>query len=436
MRSVSITNCRKLILLSSIFLVKYGAVSAQENSPYSRYGLGDIVPGQNIVNRAMGGAAASYYDPVTVNFVNPASYARLKYTTFDVGLDYTGRTLKATNPVRTLNSGYLIPSYIQVGFPLSKKNNWGMNIGMRPLTRINYELQQVTRLPGIDSALTSFSGQGGSYQAYIGTGIGSKHFTVGVNAGYAFGSKNYVTERVLINDSVLYEKGKWADSTFFGGFFVHAGAQYSTRIGKNLSLKLGAFAQFKNALNASRKIIRESFEYTSSSGEIQKDSVYISDDNRGKIIVPATYGAGITIEKDLTWSVSAEYSLSQWSDYRYYDQKDQVKDSWIFRLGGSLIPNYKSTSYWAQVQYRAGFYMGPDYISVNKNLPVYAITFGASFPVRKYGYSLYSGQYTSINTAFEIGARGNKNNSLRENFYRISIGLSLSDIWFIKRTYQ
>src|SRR5574338_693338 len=144
MRSVSITNCRKLILLSSIFLVKYGAVSAQENSPYSRYGLGDIVPGQNIVNRAMGGAAASYYDPVTVNFVNPASYARLKYTTFDVGLDYTGRTLKATNPVRTLNSGYLIPSYIQVGFPLSKKNNWGMNIGMRPLTRINYELQQVT----------------------------------------------------------------------------------------------------------------------------------------------------------------------------------------------------------------------------------------------------------------------------------------------------
>lgn len=67
---------------------------------------------------------------------------------------------------------------------------------------------------------------------------------------------------------------------------------------------------------------------------------------------------------------------------------------------------------------------------------MYAFTFGASFPVRKYGYSLYSGQYTTINTSFEIGARGNKNNSLRESFYRISLGLSLSDIWFIKRTYQ
>ena len=436
MRSVSIiTNCRIFFLFSVVLLVKNNA-SAQENSPYSRYGLGDIVPSQNIVNRAMGGASAAYYDPVTVNFINPASYARLKYTTFDVGLDYTGRTLKATNPVRTLHSGYLIPAYIQVGLPLSKKNNWGMNIGLRPLTRINYELQETTRLPGIDSVLTSFSGQGGSYQAYVGTGIGSKHFTVGINAGYSFGSKNYVTERLFINDSVLYQKGKWADSTFFGGIFVHAGAQYSTRISKKLTLKLGGYAQLKNTLNASRDIIRETFEYSTSSGEIQKDSVYISKNNKGKIIVPATYGAGITIEKDLAWSVSAEYSLSQWADYRYYGLEDEVKDSWLFRLGGSVIPNYKSTSYWAQVQYRAGFYIGPDYITVNKNLPAYAVTFGASFPVRKYGYALYSGQYTSVNTAFEIGARGNKSNSLRETFYRISVGLSLSDIWFIKRSYQ
>lgn len=436
MRSVStITNCRIFFLFLVIFSIKNNAL-AQENSPYSRYGLGDLMPGQNIVNRAMGGVTASYYDAVTVNFTNPASYARLKYTTFDVGLDYTVRTLKASDPVRTLNSGYLIPSYVQVGFPLSKKNNWGMNLGLRPSTRINYNLQQTTRLPGIDSVYTSFIGEGGSYQVYMGTGIGSKNFTVGVNAGYAFGSKNYATERLFINDSVLYEKGRWADSTFFGGLFLHAGAQYSTRISKNYMLKLGAFTQLKNSLHASRSIVRETFEYNPSVGEIQKDSIYLSKNNEGKIIIPATYGAGITIEKDYTWSVSAEYSLSQWADYRYYDQPDEVSNNWQFRLGGTVIPNFKSTNYWALVQYRAGFYIGPDYITVNKKLPTYAVTLGASFPVRKYGYNLYSGQYTSINTAFEIGARGNKSNSLRETFYRISIGLSLSDIWFIKRTYQ
>lgn len=437
MRSVSTTtNCGKFLLFSMALLVKFGNVSAQENSPYSRYGLGDIVPSQNIVTRGMGGASAAYYDPVSVNFVNPASYARLKYTTFDIGLDYTGRTLRADNPSRTLRSGYLIPSYIQVGFPLSTKKNWGMNIGIRPMTRINYTLQQNTRLPGIDSVQTTFRGDGGTYQAYIGTGIGSKNFTVGINAGYAFGSKNYITERILLNDTVFYEKGKWADSTHLGGLFIHAGAQYTIKLNKTVSLKLGAYAQFKNSLNATRSIARETFVFTTNTGEVQKDSVYISSNNKGKIVVPATYGFGVAIEKILQWSINAEYSLAQWADYRYYNEKDAVKDTWLFRLGGSLIPNYKSTKYWGQVQYRIGFYVGPDYITVNKNLPMYAVTFGASFPIRKYGYSVYSNQYTSINTSFEIGSRGNKSNSLRENFYRISFGLSLSDIWFNKVKYN
>ena len=264
MQSVSITNCRYFFLFCVVFLIKYNIVLAQENSPYSRYGLGDIVPGQNIVNRAAGGVSAAYYDPATVNFINPASYARLKYTTFDVGLDYTGRTLKTTSPVRTLRSGYLIPSYIQVGFPLSKKANWGMNIGIRPVSRISYQLQENTRLPGIDSIQTNYNGDGGMYQTYIGTGIGSRHFTVGVNAGYAFGNKNYVTERIMMNDTVYYEKGRWSDSTHFGGLFLHAGAQYSTHVSKTVLLKLGAFAQLKSSLSATRSISRETFEYTSS----------------------------------------------------------------------------------------------------------------------------------------------------------------------------
>ena len=33
---------------------------AQENSPYSRYGLGDVSPSQNINNRGMGGISAGF----------------------------------------------------------------------------------------------------------------------------------------------------------------------------------------------------------------------------------------------------------------------------------------------------------------------------------------------------------------------------------------
>ena len=63
------------------------AVFAQENSPQSRYGLGDIVPKANIVSRGMGGIAAGYSDYQSVNFINPASYSNLKTTIFEFALE-------------------------------------------------------------------------------------------------------------------------------------------------------------------------------------------------------------------------------------------------------------------------------------------------------------------------------------------------------------
>ena len=54
-----------------------GVVKAQtENSPYSRYGLGDVLPSQNIMSRGIGGVSAAYADVISVNFQNPASYAK------------------------------------------------------------------------------------------------------------------------------------------------------------------------------------------------------------------------------------------------------------------------------------------------------------------------------------------------------------------------
>ena len=96
MRSVRPTaNAFFFIFLSAFLLLGVHRSQAQENSPYSRYGLGDLIPQQNILNRAMGGISTAYADYSTVNFANPASYAELKITSFDIGLDYNSRTLKA-----------------------------------------------------------------------------------------------------------------------------------------------------------------------------------------------------------------------------------------------------------------------------------------------------------------------------------------------------
>src|SRR5205085_12480434 len=130
---------KKIKLLAVLIVLATSMVNAQtENSPYSRYGLGDYLPSLNIVSRGIGGVSAAYADVISVNFQNPASYARLKRATFDFGLEIDNRTLKAINPPRKSSSTSPNISYIQLGLPLSTKHNWGMNIGLRPVTSINY----------------------------------------------------------------------------------------------------------------------------------------------------------------------------------------------------------------------------------------------------------------------------------------------------------
>ena len=215
------------LFLVSFFLtaLSVSQTYAQENSPYSRYGLGDLIPAQNILSRSMGGLSAAYSDYQAVNFSNPASYTGLKITTLDIGLDYTSRTLRSLNPPKKFTSANLVPSYVQIGLPLSKKREWGMNLGLRPVSRINYEIFTRTRIPNVDSVQYKYVGYGGTYQAYMGMAYGSKTLSVGFNTGYMFGNKEYSTRVSFINDSINYKSTISTDTSNFGGLFLNLGIQ-------------------------------------------------------------------------------------------------------------------------------------------------------------------------------------------------------------------
>jgi hypothetical protein len=109
----------------------------------------------------------------------------------------------------------------------------------------------------------------------------------------------------------------------------------------------------------------------------------------------------------------------------------------MLRAGVQFVPSLFSATggFLGHAIYRAGFYTGKDYVHADGNdLKVTAFTFGAGFRTRK--FNSYTNQSTIINTAFEIGRRGTNVNNVTENFFKFSVGLSLSDIWFIKRKYD
>jgi hypothetical protein len=435
MQSVSSTMFKKISLLGIVWLCVLSVHAQTENSPYSRYGLGDLVPTQNILNRGMGGVSAAYSDFHTVNFINPASYAKLKYTTFDFGLELDNKTLKALDPPRKFSSFSPIISYLQMGIPLSMKKDWGVNVGLRPLTRINYKIERNERVPGVDSLNTLFEGNGGLYEVHAGTGFGLlKHFTIGVNIGYLFGTKNYSTRKTFVPDSsdVFYYQSNHETQANYNGILLNGGIQYAGKVGKSTVLRLGAFGNLQQTLKGTKSTLRETFQYNAAGGIDSIDVALNEKGVKGDVEFPSTYGGGFIFDKPGRWMFGADIVISNWDDYRFFGETDEVQNSWKVNVGGQIIPK-PGKNYLSYVAYRLGAQYGKDYISVDGDLPTWGVTAGASLPMRK---AAYTNQYSMINLGLEYGQRGNSENQVRENFFRFSVGLSLSDLWFVKRKYD
>lgn len=444
-----------------LFTITFSAIRGfcQDNSPYSRYGLGDLVPSTNVNSRSMGGISAGYNDFLSINFNNPASYG--SFQTFreakskklisgrailDLGINFENRTLIEPNSIGKFTASNALFSHLQVGVPLS--SNWGLSFGLRPVSRISYNILNREQLYDpdsglpIDSAITQNQGEGGAYLVSAGTGFRIKNFSFGFNGGYMFGKKDYSARRNIINDTVQYNSGNFQTKTTFGNLYFNAGIQYQVKLDSSTYMTLGAYGNMKQKLNASQDIIRETFFYDQSAGNTRIDSVYESKNIKGKIEYPASFTAGFIIQripqnKRGGWLIGVDFSQSNWKDYRFYGQTDSLRNKWEIRAGGELRPSLDAArkSYFGNVIYRAGFFLGPDYIKVKEKLPVFGASLGLGLPIRNWN-RLSPGQATMINLALEYIKRGNNNNLLKENMFRISFGFSLSDLWFGKKKYD
>jgi hypothetical protein len=174
--------------------------------------------------------------------------------------------------------------------------------------------------------------------------------------------------------------------------------------------------------------------------ELQVDSVLEQTGVEGEIIYPANYTFGFMFDqaagdKTRGWSLGVDYSANQWNDFRFFGQKDMVQNSWEVRVGGQLTPIKRPTRYGQALSWRLGGFVGPDYVSVDNKLPQFGLTFGLGLPVFNYN-RLSPGQYSVINLAFEYSKRGNDQNRIREDLFRLSVGLNFTDLWFGKRKYD
>ncbi|WP_346237564.1 hypothetical protein ABDK00_000600 [Niabella insulamsoli] len=466
MRLVKLTMLRKwersaplALTIPSIFL--FIGASAQDNSPYSRYGLGNQAPTTNISNRGMGGVAAAYNDPYTVNYANPASFSFFSAqqepgsrklnsgrVVFNIGADGQGRTLTDQSAQNKFTSPNLLFSHVMMGLPLRK--NWGMAFGVRPITSINYKIQNSGKLydPNtgnliVDSSTTLYEGQGGAYLGSLGTAVKfktgkSQYLSLGVNAGYMFGSRDYNTRVSLYDDSTAYAAAHYESKTSLGDFYFDAGLQYHFKASDKIYVGLGAYGNWQQEIKTNRNTVAETYTYSTQTGYIPIDTATSTSNIKSSLIYPSSVTGGFVISKlaenEAGWTVGADFTRNNWDQFRFEGARDTaVRSNWQAKIGAEFHPVPKN-NYFSRTAYRIGFFTGPDYIYTRQTkIPVLGISAGLGLPIAN--YSLQSRfQASMINLSFEYIKRGNNTNIIQENLYRLSVGFSLTDLWFGGKT--
>jgi hypothetical protein len=238
---------------------------------------------------------------------------------------------------------------------------------------------------------------------------------------------------------VQYAASNHTTNANFGNLFFTVGTQWLVDLSKTSVLRIGASGNWKQTLNGTQDILRQTYTRNANGQELQIDSVFQQSDIAGNVVYPATYTAGFILDlapgqRTSGWNIGVDYTAGKWNDFRFFGTKDFVQNNWELRAGAQITPSENAIQSGKLKSYRFGFFTGRDYIKVGEDLPVYGVTLGLGLPLRN--YSRLSNQASILNFGLEYTRRGNEKNVVKENLVRVSLGLNFTDFWFGKRKYD
>lgn len=401
-------------------------MNAQDiNSPYSHFGIGILYPGQTSYNAAMGGIGIGLQGNSFINILNPASYSFFDSTAFllqgGILVDFINtRTAELSTHSRNAQLGYLL-----MGFPITR---WlKTSLGLTPYSQVGYLIYEDQLQDSIGRITNEYEASGGINRAHLGLAVQPfKNFSVGANASFLFGPLDY-KQIVDFPDSAYIYSLRVVNNRFVKDFMFELGAQYAARLSPTLTLTTGLVYELPASLNTKRYLLAETFVPALNNIDNIYDTISYYPDQKGTIELPMAFGGGITIEKTNRWKAGMDVYWQKWEDFRSFGLNDSLDNSLRIAAGGQFIPSASATASFAQrTNYRIGFHYNKTYLKLRENqINEFGLTFGTGLPLK----SLQS----MVNVAVEIGQRGTLNDGLiKENYIRISLGLSIYERWFIR----
>lgn len=398
-------------------------------SPFTAIGLGDIYDLSLAHNQGMGGIGLSNGSYWYLNNMNPALLPYNSLTVFSAGLIGEYRNVR-NDQIKESNGGGNL-NYLATAFPV-KPGIWTTSVGLMPYSNVDYQVtsdDQKIDKTNTDVRFTE-EGSGGINQLYWSNGVAlNKRFFVGLKATYLFsGTETKFSNTIQNLEGALpfspteVRRLNVSDFLFSAGLAFNQDSIFNT----NLRLKLGVTYDFESEVNA--KLFR-TWGLELVDQPVLLDT--LSNNVRGDITLPRAFGAGISLNNGLKWTVGIDARMQQWTDYKNFSGNNEgLGDGLKVSFGGEITPDYGSvSSYLKRITYRAGLsFEETPYVVNNHQVKDFGINFGWSLPV---------GRYSSLDMAFKYGKRGDvQETTISENYYKVYLGFNFNDRWFVQRKYD
>ncbi len=423
------------VVIISILIVTQLSVWAQNNtnSPYTRFGYGELADRSFAGGRAMGGIGIGLRSGKQVNPMNPASYSAIDSMTFifDMGIHAQMSWYSDGTNTQTNKNGNL--EYLAMLFPLHKQI--AMSVGVMPYSFVGYTFGEA-KTEGDLTYSEAFVGSGGLNEVYAGLSIDiwKKRLSLGANVGYLFGkidhernvnfpsgsaARNIVNmQRIKVNDVKL-----------------DFGVQYTHPLSARERVTVGAIYSPAKQLNTTSYDILQ-VGSTSSGGFASSDTT-----TNQRFDLPNSYGLGVSYTKDNKLTLGADVLYEGWSSAYFFDQNNSFENRLRLAAGAEYIINIGARNILQRTRYRGGVHYSNSYTQANMTengvtsqhgFKEYGISVGLGLPIRT-GYS-FEDNRSMINVSFEyVKVKPEVRNMVDEQYFRITLNLTFNELWFHKQ---
>ncbi len=411
-------------------------LSAQDftSSPYSRFGVGDLLNKSFGRSQAMGGLGVGLNNTQELNLINPAGLNGMDSIQFifEVGAFDQLTGFRTTDLKKTTNDiGF---SYLGMAFPITKW--WQGAVGILPYSGVGYAMTDTRQDPDIGQVQSHFSGDGGISRFFLSQSVvpiqsddGRFFVSLGFNFSYLFGPVSHSKSLQFPSDSSFFSTQSLS-TAIVGDIHMDYGAQIRIPLKNDWFLQVGGIYDHQSTINTeSRKLVMLS-------GQGIVDTLFYEENADNSIILPMGYGGGFSVGKKNKLTVGADYRVQNWQESSFLGANDQLANSRDIIIGGEYIPDiFAPSGYHKRMAYRAGVRYSETFLQLNNTqLTDIGFNFGVGLPIRP---ASRIGRMSALNITAEIGKRGTiENNLISELYGLISVQLTLRDTWFYKSKYD